>query len=178
VAEGGEGNQVELGVRLDRSSRKFARSALSAMSDGEHAVCLLHAATALEHLAKAVLADVHPSLIAVAARGGGRRGLERSPLTDSNRRPLLTMNVRRAIHAGFRLTRPLRVPRCSARVVAFRIIVDLGATSTRPPVVVEQRTRAQATAGMRSVARGLATSAGGGSEKPRRRFKAPRPSRV
>jgi hypothetical protein len=38
------------------------------MSDGKHPVFLLHAATALEHLAKAVLATRHPSLIAVAAR--------------------------------------------------------------------------------------------------------------
>ena len=38
------------------------------MSDGRHAVFLLHSATALEHLAKAVLAARHPSLIAVASK--------------------------------------------------------------------------------------------------------------
>lgn len=57
-----------LSVRLVSSSSEFAGSALGAMSDGKHSVCLLHAATALEHLAKAVLAARHPSLIAVASR--------------------------------------------------------------------------------------------------------------
>jgi hypothetical protein len=38
------------------------------MSDGKHSLFLLHAATALEHLAKAVLAAQHPSLIAVASK--------------------------------------------------------------------------------------------------------------
>lgn len=57
-----------LGARLAGSSSEFAGSALGAMSDGKHSVFLLHAATALEHLAKAVLAERHPSLIAVAAK--------------------------------------------------------------------------------------------------------------
>lgn len=56
----------DLSVRLARSSSEFAASALAAMSDGKHSVFLLHAATALEHLAKAVLAARHPSLIAAA----------------------------------------------------------------------------------------------------------------
>lgn len=55
-----------LSTRLAGSSSAFAVSALAAMSDGKHSVFLLHAATALEHLAKAVLAARHPSLIAVA----------------------------------------------------------------------------------------------------------------
>jgi hypothetical protein len=60
--------QYDLSTRLTRSSSEFAGSALGAMSDGKHSVFLLHAATALEHLAKAVLATRHPSLIAVASR--------------------------------------------------------------------------------------------------------------
>jgi len=62
------GAQDDLGIRLARSSSEFAGSALGAMSDGKHSVFLLHAATALEHLAKAVLAARHPSLIAVASK--------------------------------------------------------------------------------------------------------------
>jgi hypothetical protein len=58
----------DLGERLARSSGDFARSALGAMSDAKHPTFLLHAATALEHLAKAVLAKRHPSLIAVASK--------------------------------------------------------------------------------------------------------------
>lgn len=61
-------DQDDLSVRLTGSSSEFAISALSAMSDGKPSVFLLHAATALEHLAKAVLASHHPSLIAVASR--------------------------------------------------------------------------------------------------------------
>jgi hypothetical protein len=57
-----------LSTRLARSSSEFAVSALAAMSDGKHSVFLLHAATGLEHLAKAVLAAQHPSLIAVASK--------------------------------------------------------------------------------------------------------------
>jgi len=38
------------------------------MSEGKHSVFLLHAATAFEHLAKAVLAARHPSLIAIASK--------------------------------------------------------------------------------------------------------------
>ena len=60
--------QDDLSTRLATSSSEFAGSALAAMSDGKQAVFLLHSATALEHLAKAVLADRHPSLIAVAAK--------------------------------------------------------------------------------------------------------------
>lgn len=62
----GEGDN--LSARLARSSGEFAVSALAAMSDGKHSVFLLHAATALEHLAKAVLAARSPSLIAVAGK--------------------------------------------------------------------------------------------------------------
>jgi hypothetical protein len=58
----------DLSARLARSSGEFAVSALAAMSEGKHSVFLLHAATALEHLAKATLAARHPSLIAVAAK--------------------------------------------------------------------------------------------------------------
>jgi len=57
----------DLSARLARSSGEFARSALGAMAEGRHSVFLLHAATALEHLAKAVLAARHPSLIATAS---------------------------------------------------------------------------------------------------------------
>lgn len=57
---------LDLGTRLRLSSSRFATSALGAMSEAEHDVFLLHAATALEHLAKAVLASRHPSFIAVA----------------------------------------------------------------------------------------------------------------
>jgi hypothetical protein len=53
----------DLSTRLAQSSGGFARSALQALPDGNHATFLLHAATALEQLAKAVLAAVHPSLI-------------------------------------------------------------------------------------------------------------------
>lgn len=60
--------QRDLGTRLASSSSEFAKSALGAMSDGKHSVFLLHAATALEHLAKAVLARRHPALIAVASK--------------------------------------------------------------------------------------------------------------
>jgi hypothetical protein len=62
------GEDDSLSARLARSSSEFAVSALGAMSDGKHSVFLLHSATALEHLAKAVLAAQHPSLIAVAAK--------------------------------------------------------------------------------------------------------------
>lgn len=62
------GEDDDLSARLARSSSEFAVSALAAMSDGKHSVFLLHAATALEHLAKAVLAARHPSLIAVASK--------------------------------------------------------------------------------------------------------------
>jgi hypothetical protein len=57
-----------LSDRLAASSSEFAVSALAGMSEGKHALFLLHAATALEHLAKSVLADRHPSLIAVASK--------------------------------------------------------------------------------------------------------------
>lgn len=53
----------ELTGQLARSSGAFARSSLQALPDGNYATFLLHAATALEHLAKAVLAARHPSLI-------------------------------------------------------------------------------------------------------------------
>ncbi len=62
------GKNHDLSDRLVRSSSEFAGSALEAMSEGKHSVFLLHAATALEHLAKAVLASSHPSLIAVASK--------------------------------------------------------------------------------------------------------------
>jgi hypothetical protein len=62
------GDHDKLGARLARSSGDFARSALGAVPEGEHSVFLLHAATALEHLAKAVLAARDPSLIAVASK--------------------------------------------------------------------------------------------------------------
>lgn len=52
----------QLNAQLADSSAKFAQSALQAQHD-DHRVFLLHAATALEHLAKAVLAGRHPSLI-------------------------------------------------------------------------------------------------------------------
>jgi hypothetical protein len=61
-------DHTDLSVRLAGSSSEFAISALKAMSDGKPSVSLLHAATALEHLAKAVLASRHPSLIAVASK--------------------------------------------------------------------------------------------------------------
>lgn len=60
------GGQHDLSARLAASSSEFAVSALGAMSEGKLSVFLLHAATAVEHLAKAVLAAQHPSLIAVA----------------------------------------------------------------------------------------------------------------
>jgi hypothetical protein len=63
-----EEQHTDLSVRLTDSSSEFAVSALAAMSDGKPSVFLLHAATALEHLAKAVLASRHPSLIAVASK--------------------------------------------------------------------------------------------------------------
>jgi hypothetical protein len=62
------GEEDTLSARLAASSGDFAVSALAALSDGKHSVSLLHAATALEHLAKAVLAAQHPSLIAVASK--------------------------------------------------------------------------------------------------------------
>ena len=55
-------DQNQLKAQLSGSSATFARSALQAQHD-DHRVFLLHAATALEHLAKAVLAARHPSLI-------------------------------------------------------------------------------------------------------------------
>jgi hypothetical protein len=55
----------QLSAQLAESSARFARSALQAQHD-DHRVFLLHAATALEHLAKAVLARRHPSLIAAS----------------------------------------------------------------------------------------------------------------
>lgn len=61
------GTDHQLRDQLTESSSQFARSALQALADASHATFLLHAATALEHLAKAVLADRHPSLI-VSAR--------------------------------------------------------------------------------------------------------------
>lgn len=56
----------DLSAHLARSSSDFARSSLQALPEGKHATFLLHAATALEHLAKAVLAARHPSLIIAA----------------------------------------------------------------------------------------------------------------
>jgi hypothetical protein len=56
----------DLSTDLARSSGDFARSALQALPDGKHATFLLHAATALEQLAKALLAAIHPSLIVKA----------------------------------------------------------------------------------------------------------------
>jgi hypothetical protein len=53
----------ELSDHLVQSSSDFARSALQAMPDQKNSVFLLHAATALEHLAKAFLSTRHPSLI-------------------------------------------------------------------------------------------------------------------
>lgn len=58
-------DDIQLSKQLADSSAKFARSALQARND-DHGVFLLHAATALEHLAKAVLAARHPSLIVAA----------------------------------------------------------------------------------------------------------------
>jgi hypothetical protein len=55
----------QLSVQLGESSGMFARSALQAQHTDDR-VYLLHAATALEHLAKAVLAARHPSLIVPA----------------------------------------------------------------------------------------------------------------
>jgi len=55
-------DENQLRAQLADSSATFARSALQAQHD-DHRVFLLHAATALEHLAKAVLAARHPSLI-------------------------------------------------------------------------------------------------------------------
>jgi len=46
------------------SAVKFARSSLQALADGDSSLFLLHAGTALEHLAKSMLASLHGSLIA------------------------------------------------------------------------------------------------------------------
>jgi hypothetical protein len=51
---------------LESSAARFAQSGLRAHLDGDPAVYLLHAATALELLAKALLASLHGSLIAAA----------------------------------------------------------------------------------------------------------------
>jgi hypothetical protein len=53
----------DLSSRLAASSSHFAQSALESLPNGQYATFLLHAATALEHLAKAVLAERHPSFI-------------------------------------------------------------------------------------------------------------------
>jgi hypothetical protein len=57
-----EQDDNQLSKQLADSSAAFARSALRAQHD-DHRVFLLHAATAIEHLAKAILARRHPSLI-------------------------------------------------------------------------------------------------------------------
>lgn len=49
---------------LYASAERFARSALRALAEGDAAVFLLHAGTALEHLAKSFLVSLHGSLIA------------------------------------------------------------------------------------------------------------------
>jgi hypothetical protein len=56
--------QISIVDELRASACDFAQSALQAHLADQQAVFLLHAATSLEHLAKAHLASVHPSLIA------------------------------------------------------------------------------------------------------------------
>lgn len=56
--------QERLPEQLYESARRFGASAVQAFTDSEPEVFLLHAATSLEHLMKAVLATRHPSLIA------------------------------------------------------------------------------------------------------------------
>lgn len=54
----------EFSTQLRTSAGHFARSALQALPTGGDEVFALHAGTAVEHLAKALLADKHPALIA------------------------------------------------------------------------------------------------------------------
>lgn len=49
---------------LVKTAPRFAQSAIEALLEGDREVFALHAATAFEHLAKARLAHIHPSLIA------------------------------------------------------------------------------------------------------------------
>lgn len=92
----------KLSTQLSDSSAKFAQSALKAQHD-DRPVFLLHAATALEQLAKAVLARRHPSLI----------------VTSNDFESLLHACGERK-HAG------------SAPRSADRLSVILGSTSARP----------------------------------------------
>jgi hypothetical protein len=55
---------MDVETQLANSASSFARSALQALPSGEYATFALHAGTALEHLAKALLARRHPALIA------------------------------------------------------------------------------------------------------------------
>ena len=60
-------------------------------------------------------------------------GLSQSPLADSNRRPLLTMNVRRGwIHAGFRAAMALCCVGGGRVLSGFSSSCDPGATWARP----------------------------------------------
>src|ERR1700693_115358 len=59
-----EEGQKDLSAQLSGSSSHFARSALQGFPSGEYATFALHAGTAVEQLAKALLARRHPALIA------------------------------------------------------------------------------------------------------------------
>ncbi|MEX1102310.1 MAG: hypothetical protein WD739_11005 [Actinomycetota bacterium] len=57
------GDRGKLTDELYTTSRTFARTSITAYEDDQDSVFLLHAATALEQLAKAFLASQHPSLL-------------------------------------------------------------------------------------------------------------------
>src|SRR5262245_61471232 len=65
LAQGVEGDLLPLDPRrLSQSGGRFARSAMERLLAEESDAFVLHAATAVEHLAKAILAGVHPALVA------------------------------------------------------------------------------------------------------------------
>jgi hypothetical protein len=122
----------QLNEQLVESSATFARSALQAQHD-DHRVFLLHAGTALEHLAKAVLARRHPSLI--VASNDFESLLHACGESTAARRPrskMRTINAAEAIGRASRFVPTVEalVPDIELLILVRNGVAHLGAASS------------------------------------------------
>lgn len=124
---------TQLRTQLADSSARFARSALQAHAD-DPATFLLHAATSLEHLAKATLAARHPSLIVAAndyeslLHACGQPSLKKRPRA----RGMVTINAREAINRACHFVPALTplVTDLDLLIMVRNGVVHLGEAST------------------------------------------------
>lgn len=100
-------NRKKLSVQLAESSAVFARSALQAQHTDDR-IFLLHAATALEHLAKAVLAARHPSFIVAGDFDSLLHACGELGATSGPRSRMKTINAADAVGRAARFVAPVR----------------------------------------------------------------------